>query len=91
MENLQNAFVRIDVEYIPARSGPSGGGKLLVLVEDNGKGFHYQDLESAQQSAAPSLMPYGRGLKLVRSLSEQLRFIGCGNRVEVEISWLGVH
>ena len=60
------------------------GGRLTIRVEDSGAGFDHQ--------AEPGDMNHnvstsGRGIPLLQSLCESLRYEGKGNIVEVVYRW----
>ncbi|WP_243409995.1 fused response regulator/phosphatase [Pokkaliibacter plantistimulans] len=59
------------------------GGVLKIRIEDSGEGFNVDALHSslAQKGYA------GRGLALIHSLCESVRFIGMGNKVELVFKW----
>ena len=80
LAQLAAGEIRILIEHQPRESG----GVLRVCVDDTGPGFDFDKkrapLEAVQGNA-------GRGLPLVDSLSETIRFAGDGNQVEVSFSW----
>lgn len=61
-----------------------GGGRLTLTVEDNGAGFDSQAV-LARQRPAEGLS--GRGMSLVRDLTERCSWSPDGRRVSVEFSW----
>lgn len=57
-------------------------GKYRFIVEDQGKGFNYENIKDP---TAPEnlLEPGGRGIFLMRELSNEIRFEKDGSRVEL--------
>ncbi len=78
---LQGQCVRINVRHHPV----SGGGTLIIRVEDSGEGFDYSKLDLSFPEASKFS---GRGLPLVRSLCESLEFKEKGNVVQAEYRWI---
>jgi serine/threonine-protein kinase RsbW/non-specific serine/threonine protein kinase len=83
-EALTNAFkhgnggapekcIRIDYEIDET--------EFRVAITDEGSGFDHEALETL--SARPSQAPAGRGLGLMQHYMTDVRFNGCGNRVEL--------
>ena len=61
------------------------GGKLIIQVTDSGTGFDYkskQDNQFANQGYS------GRGIPLILSICDNLEYLGNGNVVKVELSWV---
>ncbi|TBU74594.1 fused response regulator/phosphatase [Phytopseudomonas daroniae] len=61
-----------------------GGGRLTLTVEDSGAGFDPQTVLTRQ---CPARGLSGRGMSLVRDLSERCNWSSDGRRVSVEFSW----
>ncbi|MCW2292063.1 DNA-binding response OmpR family regulator/signal transduction histidine kinase [Pseudomonas sp. BIGb0408] len=80
LDDLQDGCVSIAVDV----SREEGGGRLTLTVEDNGKGFDPLAI-LARQHPAGGLS--GRGMSLVRDLSERSSWSADGRRVTVEFSW----
>ncbi|MGH8353121.1 MAG: fused response regulator/phosphatase [Pseudomonas sp.] len=80
LANLTEGYVRLHLELRPE----PGGGRLIVRVEDSGAGFDVQNMLNRQQ-AADRLC--GRGMTLVRKLSERCAWSADGRGVSVEFSW----
>ncbi|KIP96734.1 MULTISPECIES: fused response regulator/phosphatase [Pseudomonas] len=80
LDGLQDGCVSIAVDV----SREEGGGRLTLTVEDNGKGFDPLAI-LARQHPAGGLS--GRGMSLVRDLSERSSWSADGRRVTVEFSW----
>ncbi|HLA30169.1 MAG TPA: fused response regulator/phosphatase [Pseudomonas sp.] len=77
---LSDGFVRFHLQLLPEGSG----GRLVVRVEDSGPGYDGpRVLEQQLRSARLS----GRGLTLVRQLSERCSWGEGGPGVSVEFSW----
>jgi CheY-like chemotaxis protein len=77
---LSDGFVRFHLKLLPEGSG----GRLVVRVEDSGPGYDGQHVLD-QQLRAERLS--GRGLTLVRQLSERCSWGEGGPGVSVEFSW----
>lgn len=60
------------------------GGQLKISCEDSGKGFDFAQYESGKDSGTPYA---GRGLMLIRQLSDSLIFKQRGNQVEIVYHW----
>lgn len=67
-------------DHIPTKSG----GQLTIKVIDTGKGFDYKSIQS---SSFKTDKYCGRGIPLIRSISESLKYSGNGNTVEVILAW----
>lgn len=94
LETLAEGYVEIRLDY----AMEAGQGLIRILVEDSGRGFcsgeceHcrvLQDLHAAnrvggQPEVDLSLAHCGRGISLLHSLCRRVRYLGLGNRVEVE-------
>ena len=78
---LDEGYVRFNLQVQPEQ----GGGRLIVKVEDSGPGFDVQQVLERQR-AAQSLS--GRGLSLVRRLTENCYWANDGRGISVEFSWL---
>jgi CheY-like chemotaxis protein len=62
----------------------SNGGYIVIRVEDSGPGFEYNALSKTE---AGETLYSGRGLMLVESLVDKLRFFDPGNKAEVIYAW----
>ena len=78
LSQLQSASLDIDV----ALQNNSHGAVARITVSDSGTGFDHAAVLAQLQHGATQ---HGRGLLLVRELSETLAFSGAGNRVEVSL------
>jgi len=77
---LDKGWIKIFLDHRPLNTG----GELIIRVEDSGKGFEWRDipLDPVRITAYS-----GRGIHLVRSLCQELRYEGCGNRVYAVYTW----
>ena len=80
LARLGGGYVRFHLSVLPE----PGGGRLIVRVEDSGPGFDGRAILE-QQLALDSLC--GRGLALVRQLSERCTWPADGRGVSVEFCW----
>jgi CheY-like chemotaxis protein len=81
LAQLSDGYVRFHLRLQPE----AGGGRLVVRVEDSGSGYDPARV-LAQQVHVTGLS--GRGLTLVRQLSERCSWDAGGQGVSVEFSWL---
>ncbi|MGE8360506.1 fused response regulator/phosphatase [Pseudomonas sp.] len=77
---LDDGYVRFHLRLLPE----GHGGRLLVTVEDSGPGFDGAAILACQRLNKLS----GRGLTLVRQLSERCSWAADGRGVNVEFSWV---
>ena len=77
---LREGYVRFHLQLLPE----GGGGRLVITVEDSGKGFDAQAL-ILREMRLDGLS--GRGLALIRQLSERCRGSADGQGISVEFSW----
>ncbi len=80
LANLEQGYVRFHLQVQPEGSG----GRLVIKVEDSGLGFNVQDVIERQRTTQ-SLS--GRGLSLIRRLTERSTWSDDGRGVSVEFSW----
>jgi CheY-like chemotaxis protein len=80
MDNIGKHTVCFIFDHIPTKSG----GQLTIKVIDTGKGFDYKSIKSSNFKADTYC---GRGIPLIRSISESLKYSGNGNTVEVVLAW----
>ncbi len=76
---LTDGYVRFHLQMLPE----AGGGRLIVRVEDSGPGFDPASLLTSQDEAL-----CGRGLTLVRELSDGFQGWPDGQGVSVEFCWV---
>jgi two-component sensor histidine kinase len=78
---LDSGFVRLQLRVTPEGNG---GGRLTIRVEDSGNGF---DVPQVLARPTPSQGLSGRGVSLVRQLSERAEWAEDGRSVCVEFAW----
>lgn len=80
LDSLQDGCVSVafDVRQQP------GGGRLTVTVEDSGMGFDPVAVLARERTAGGFS---GRGMALIRQVSERCEWSPDGRRVSVEFSW----
>ena len=80
LQELVSGFIRFQLSHQLSDTG----GKLLIMVSDSGDGFEHKN----NLSAPPDPNHYsGRGIGLVRSLCDSVRYLGVGNQVEAVFCW----
>lgn len=77
---LEDGYVRLHIQVIPLQQG----GQLRIRVEDSGAGFDVNQVMTMTH-AAHELS--GRGLDLIRRLSEHCYWSEDGRTAHVEFSW----
>jgi len=80
LKNLKHGYIRLNVSHRPLEIG----GELVFRMEDSGKGF---SVEKLNLNLATNSGHSGRGIPLIKSLCNDLRFLGNGNTVEVVYQW----
>lgn len=80
MENIGDNSVCFVFDHRPLENG----GELFIKVIDTGDGF---DFESKQRSNFKSIGYSGRGIPLIKSITDSLKYSGNGNTVEVVLRW----
>ncbi len=81
LDEIGEGFIRLHLHHRTT----DDGGSLTIRVEDSGSGF-LGAKEWRQEK--PSITDYrGRGLRLVDSLCDGVRYLGDGNEVEAVFSW----
>jgi anti-sigma regulatory factor (Ser/Thr protein kinase) len=81
LSKLSEGSIKISATHMPEKSG----GKLVLRVEDSGKGFDFTSNNGLPM--AGNRGHSGRGVPLLRSLCESVDYQGCGNIVEVVYVW----
>jgi anti-sigma regulatory factor (Ser/Thr protein kinase) len=81
LDALAEGFIRLQLRVSPDEQG---GGRLTIRVEDSGSGF---DVPQILARPTPSQGLSGRGMSLVRQLSERAVWAEDGRSVCVEFSW----
>ncbi|MAZ88232.1 MAG: fused response regulator/phosphatase [Cellvibrionaceae bacterium] len=80
VDQLQGGYVRFSLDH----QVMGDGGALRIGVEDSGDGFqHRENINNTHKSEGYS----GRGIPLISTLCDSLRYIGSGNRVEAVFRW----
>lgn len=82
LATLESGYVRFDVQLRPQGSG----GSLIIRVEDSGAGFNAQSV-ARQRVSSNSLR--GRGLTLIKQLSDTCDWSDAENGIQVEFKWSG--
>ncbi|MEN8167445.1 MAG: fused response regulator/phosphatase [Pseudomonadota bacterium] len=81
LRELTEGCIRIGARVHPLDKG----GLIVIQVEDSGDGFDFDNWKRLPEDQQPFS---GRGILLVESLCESLRFYAPGNRVEAVYRWL---
>ncbi|QXI19280.1 ATP-binding SpoIIE family protein phosphatase [Pseudomonas hamedanensis] len=80
LQALQDGFVRVHLQVEPLGEG----GRLVVRVEDSGKGF---DVDRIMERPLDAVRLSGRGVSLVRQLGHNARWSDQGRSARVEFFW----
>lgn len=80
LENMTEGFVRFHF----AHTTSDDGGTLTIVVADSGQGFDYSNLNMEELKTEGYC---GRGIPLIASMCNSLRYMGKGNQVEIVFSW----
>ncbi|UST65595.1 fused response regulator/phosphatase [Pseudomonas moraviensis] len=80
LEALQEGFVRVHLQVQPRGEG----GRLVIGVEDSGKGF---DVARVMQRPLDNVRLSGRGISLVRQLGHNASWSDQGRSASVEFFW----
>ncbi|SDU52793.1 MULTISPECIES: ATP-binding SpoIIE family protein phosphatase [Pseudomonas fluorescens group] len=80
LEALQEGFVRVHLQVQPRGEG----GRLVIRVEDSGKGF---DVARVMQRPLDNVRLSGRGISLVRQLGHNASWSDQGRSASVEFFW----
>ena len=81
IKELKNGQVCFEFDHKPQ----GDGGKLVIQVTDSGAGFDYK---SKQEKHFANQGYSGRGIPLILSICDNLEYLGDGNIVKVELSWV---
>lgn len=83
LDNLREGFIRFDFEVVPVGQG----GRLIVRLNDSGSGF-----DAGHVLALPPAVDQlsGRGLSLIRQLSDRCQWSADGRTATVEFAWEGL-
>ncbi|VVM59530.1 fused response regulator/phosphatase [Pseudomonas fluorescens] len=80
LDALQDGFVRVHLQVQPHGEG----GRLIIRVEDSGKGF---DVARVMERPLDGVRLSGRGVSLVRHLGRNASWSDEGRSARVEFSW----
>ncbi|CAI8896392.1 ATP-binding SpoIIE family protein phosphatase [Pseudomonas zeae] len=80
LEALQDGFVRVHLQVQPQGEG----GRLVIRVEDSGKGF---DVARVMERPLDGIRLSGRGVSLIRQLGHNASWSDEGRSARVEFSW----
>ncbi|WP_336346929.1 fused response regulator/phosphatase [Pseudomonas monsensis] len=80
LEALQEGFVRVHMQVLPHGEG----GRLIIRVEDSGKGF---DVARIMERPLDGVRLSGRGVSLVRQLGHNASWSDEGRSARVEFFW----
>jgi CheY-like chemotaxis protein len=80
LEELDDGFIQIGLRIHPTQQG----GYIFISIEDSGDGF---DFEERNRADDVNILLSGRGISLVESLSESIRYFEPGNKAEVIYRW----
>ena len=85
MARVEGHFIRFSLHH----SMKPSGGQLRVVCEDSGPGFDYRSHPALVQEPKPGMAARyaGRGLLLLKRLSESVTFHQRGNHVEIIYDW----
>jgi len=77
---LVKGKIKIDITHRPN----DGGGELVIRFQDSGKGF---DFRAARLAMEDNVTHSGRGMGLIKSLCDEVKYDGNGNIVEAVYHW----
>ncbi|MGJ7516036.1 ATP-binding SpoIIE family protein phosphatase [Pseudomonas baetica] len=80
LDALQDGYVRVHLQVTPQGEG----GRLLIRVEDSGKGF---DVERVMERPVDPVRLSGRGVSLIRQLGRNANWSDDGRSARVEFFW----
>lgn len=81
LEQLTTGYVDISLAYYVLKNG----GKVIIVIKDSGPGFSYETYEKKSKTLqdSPTALS-GRGIELVKQLSESLQYKENGTLVTAE-------
>jgi serine phosphatase RsbU (regulator of sigma subunit) len=79
LARLDKGYITIGLKIEPN----STGGKIIITIEDSGKGFDFRKERTATSDTALC----GRGLLLINELCESLEYYDPGNKVVAIYAW----
>ncbi len=80
LAELLKGKIRIDIKHRPK----DGGGELVIRFQDSGKGF---DFRAARLALEDNITHSGRGMQLIKSLCDEVKYDGNGNIIEAVYHW----
>ena len=80
LASLQSGFVRVSLQVEPVGTG----GRLVIRVEDSGKGF---DVARVMERPLDGVRLSGRGVSLIRQLGHNASWSDEGRSACVEFFW----
>ena len=80
LEALHQGFIKI----MATRSHYLGRNVLKLMVMDSGPGFDISGYTTLEDGNEPSETAYGRGIRVISSLADRVRFLDNGSSIEVE-------
>lgn len=83
LRQLQEGYVKVQLTVSPQGED---GGRLVIFIEDSGDGF---DVSGTLKQAGEGLGYSGRGMRLVRALSQAADWSDDGRSARVEFTWEG--
>ncbi|WP_426152680.1 ATP-binding SpoIIE family protein phosphatase [Pseudomonas sp. DC3000-4b1] len=83
LRQLQDGYVKVQLTVSPQGED---GGRLVIFIEDSGEGF---DVSGTLKQAGEGLGYSGRGMRLVRALSQAADWSDDGRSARVEFTWEG--
>lgn len=85
LQTLHDGYVKFSIEHIPLSESGDQGGALTVMIEDTGQGFDWRQKQSEADHKTEGYS--GRGLPLISTMCDSVRYLGNGNCVEVKYVW----
>lgn len=82
LQSVEGHWVSITLDHLA--DGNNNGGRLLITVEDSGRGFDYRAFDKVDMNHHQLA---GRGIPLLRQLCHELQWSGRGNRAEAQFRW----
>ena len=80
LNELESASIKMSFQHEPTDMG----GKLEIIVTDSGSGF---DINTISNTYEENLEYKGRGIRLIKSLSDYCQYQEGGKQANVHISW----
>jgi hypothetical protein len=78
--DLHEGQINLELNHIPVVDG----GKLTIRMKHSGKGFDHATLiPKLKENRTAS----GRGIPLIRSICDDVRYLGDGSELEVDYRW----